>query len=195
MDQARALGYYRACLLKKILREPGLCSDSPPWIVSKNPAFTHKTGHLLKVFPDARFIYLIRSPLETIPSRLSLIRNIWQRRFPGFPNMKADQVEAILADSIRIYLAAEQDLIELPEERRQVVRYTELLKDPRSIIERIYGSFSLPGPDASLLAALDKIARAKGDRVSFHHYELQEFGITESRVRRELAPVFVRYGF
>ena len=194
-DQARVLGYYRACLLKKIMREPALCSGNPPWIVSKNPAFTHKTGHLLKVFPDARFIYLIRTPLETIPSRLSMIRNIWQLRLPGFFNMNANQVEAIFADSIRNYLAAEHDVVELPEERRQVVRYTDLLRDPRSIIERIYGDFSLPGPDASLLAALHKITTAKRSRVSLHHYELKEFGLTESRVRRELAPVFKRYGF
>jgi len=194
-EQVRALGYYRACLLKKVMREPGPSYDSPPWIVSKNPAFTHKVPQLLQVFPDARFVYLVRSPLESIPSRLNLIQSIWRQRFPEFQAMRTDQVEMILADSVRNYLAAETDLVELPEDRCIVVRYCELVADPRAVVTRIYGSLDLPGSDASLCAALEEITTSEQHHVSQHLHTPEEFGITESRLRQELSIVFDRYGF
>ena len=191
--QARALGWYRACLLKKLHREPP-AGDEPAWVVSKNPAFTHKVPELLRVFPDARFIYHVRSPLETIPSRLSLIEAIWQRRFPGFAKMSPRQVEVIVADSLRTYLSAEEELPKLPEGRRLVVRYEDLTRDPRGTVESVYRRFGLPGPDADLAAALARLARREPHE-SKHRYDLAEFGLTEDYLRAKLKVVFDRYGF
>jgi len=193
-QQIAALGWYRACLLKKLAREPGADPADPPWIVSKNPAFTHKVPALLRVFPDARFVNLVRNPLSTIASRLSMIRAIWRRRVPGFTEMSPRQVETILADSLRTYLAGERDLPPLPPDRRLTVRYETLVARPWRVVERIYERFSLPGPDATLSAAL-KALTGRQDHVSRHHYGLEEFGLDEARIREELAPVFERYGW
>lgn len=192
--QISALGWYRACLLKKLAREPGADPADPPWIVSKNPAFTHKVNALLRVFPDARFVNLVRNPLSTIASRLSMIRAIWRRRVPGFRDMTPRQVETILADSIRTYLAGEKDLPALAPDRRLTVRYETLVARPWRVVERIYDRFSLPGPDATLTTALRALT-GRQEHVSRHQYRLSEFGLDEARLRAELAPVFERYGW
>ncbi len=193
-QQIAALGWYRACLLKKLAREPGAGAADPPWIVSKNPAFTHKVPELLRVFPDARFVNLVRNPLSTIASRLSMIRAIWRRRVPGFTDMSPAQVETILADSVRTYLSAERDLPPLPPDRRLTVRYETLVARPWRVVERIYRRFSLPGPDAALTEALSKLT-GRQEHVSAHHYRLEEFGLDEARLRAELGPIFDRYGW
>lgn len=191
--QARALGYYRACLLKKLARDDARAGAR--WIVSKNPAFTHKAPQLAKVFPDARFVYLVRNPLEAIPSRLSLIRAIWRRRFSGFREMTRAQVEVILADSLRAYRSAERDLPTLAGHRRLTLTYDALIADPRAAVSQIYRAFGLPGPDDSLQRALDALAQRAGARRSKHRYRASEFGLDEQRIRSELAEVFERYRF
>jgi hypothetical protein len=192
--QARALGWYRACLLKKLQREPGTGGE-PTWIVSKNPAFTHKVDALLKVFPDARFIYHVRNPLRTIASRLSLFEAIWQRRFPGFGKMTPRQVEVIVADSLRTYLSAEEARPKVPPERWIDVRYDDLTRDPRSVVESVYRHFDLPGPDENLRAELAKLETRTEPHRSAHVYDLAEFGLTEEYLREKLRVVFERYGF
>ena len=193
--KARALGWYRACLLKKLHREARSSQGSPPWIVSKNPAFTHKVPALREVFPDARFILLIRNPLETIPSRLSLIQSIWRRRFPGFEKMTTAHVENILADSLRTYLSAEQDLPGLPERARLTVEYRDLCEAPAQVVRRIYRHFELPDPDPSMERQLAGLSDRSEAPVSAHHYALENFGLDEAKIRGALAPVFERYEF
>ncbi len=192
--QARVLGYYRACLLKKLARDD-VGQPAERWIVSKNPAFTHKVPQLAQVFPDARFIYLVRHPLEAIPSRLSLIRAIWRHRFPGFREMTPRQVDVILADSLRTYRSAERDVPQLPDSRRLTLPYRDFVGDPRRAVLDIYRHFGLPGPDRHLADRLDQLGTDGGSRRARHRYAAADFGLDEARVRRELADVFARYGF
>ncbi|MGM0575834.1 MAG: sulfotransferase [Myxococcota bacterium] len=190
--RAEVLAWYRAVLRKKLFREPG--GDAEAWIVAKNPAFTRKIPALLRAFPDARFVYLVRDPREAIPSRLSLVRAIWRRRFPGFREMRPEQVETLLADSVRTYLRAERDLPQVPTSRRLVVTYDDLVASPADVVRRIYARFALPGPGRVLEARLDDL-EGRPPRPSRHRYGLEEFGLDPDRVTEPLAVVLERYGF
>ena len=44
--------------------------------LSKSNPFIFKIDSVLKVFPDAKFVFLVRDPLETIPSYFSLQENV-----------------------------------------------------------------------------------------------------------------------
>lgn len=197
MDQKiRALGWYRACLQKKMYREsPRGSAPTKKWIVSKNPAFTHKVPELRRVFPRARFVYLVRNPLETIPSRLNLIQQIWRRRFKGFIQMSPRQVETILADSIRTYAAAERDLPTIPDESCLTIQYTDLVADPQEAAERIASHFNLPLSPSALSSAARHLVEVRHPSTSHRRHTLDEFDLEETRIRRQLAAVFDRYGF
>lgn len=189
--QQQALGWYRACLLKKVYREPG----ENVWVVGKNPAFSHKIPELLRVFPDAKFVHLVRNPLETIPSRLSLIRAIWRQRFTADIEMTPTQVAVIVKDSVRTYAAAHRDLQHLPDDVQLTVRYDDFTANVRTTIESIYARFALPGPDESLQAELDARAERGTQHHSEHHYSLEEFGLDESALRAEMADVMAAHDF
>lgn len=194
--KVKTLGWYRACLLKKVHREaPSRADAGPVWVVCKNPAFTQKIPELIRTFPDAMLIHLVRNPLEAIASRLSLIRAIWRHRFKGFHRMTAHQAEVIVEDSLRTYLYAERDLPGLPAERVLTVRYEDLVKNPGRVVRRIYGHFRLPGPDAALGRELDRLKGKRTTPVSGHAYSLREFHIDGQLLARKLAPVLDRYGF
>ncbi|MFU8805515.1 MAG: sulfotransferase family protein [Bradymonadaceae bacterium] len=189
-SQRAVMRWYRSCLMKAI-RDAG---QDEGIFVSKNPAFTKRIDLLLAEFPEAKFVYLIRNPLETIPSRLSLIEAIWQSRFPEFETLEPEHVQAIVADSRRIYLEGEEGLKGIPSERLFVLPYKELIADPggrtRELLEH-FGFEASPGLD-------DALRRREANRImgkKNRRYGLGDYGLCEEDIRRDLAPVFARYGF
>jgi len=190
--QIDAFGWYRACLLKEVYRAPSP-DEHLPWIVSKNPHFSQKIPELMRVFPDARLIYIVRNPLETIASRLDLIRGIWRHRFPEFRDMTPEQAAAIVKDSKRTYLNAERDFYDVPEGQRMIINYEDLLDRLPDTVRRVYSYFDLPGPDAHLGAILDDMDRNWKRHESKHHYDLEEFGVDPKKLKKELAPVFANH--
>ena len=188
----RVLGFYRDALARKLYRDHDN-SGAPRWIVSKNPAFTQKICDLMSTFEDGRFIYLVRDPLQAIPSRLSMLQEIWRRRMPSFHDITAAQVETMLEDSFRTYLFAERDLALVPADRLLIVKHEVLRADPSGTVRQIYDHFGLPGPDDALEAELAR--RQTVGAPAKRALTLEDFHLDEARIRRELAPVFERYGF
>ncbi len=148
--------------------------------VGKNPHLSHRVPELRAALPGVRVVRLVRDPAEAIPSRLSLIRAIWRRRFAGFDELSPHHVERIYANSVRCYLAAEgqADLD---------VAYTDLVADPASTLARLHARFDLPAP-----APIEQVGRAGRTP---HRYSLEAFGLDEARLHRDLAPIYERWGF
>ncbi|MCB9743639.1 MAG: sulfotransferase [Alphaproteobacteria bacterium] len=153
--------------------------------VVKNPHMTHRIASLRRALPGVRVLRLVRDPAEAIPSRLSLLRAIWRRRFPGFTELSPHHVELIYSNSLRNYLSGEgqADLD---------ILYSALLDDPLGVVQRVHARFGLEPWDAASLAALG--AHQRSGRTP-HRYSLAEFGLSEARLRADLAPVYARWGF
>ncbi len=191
-ERRAALEWYRACLLKAAYRAEVKAPNPDRWIVGKNPAFSQRIPDLLKVFPTAKFIHLVRNPLEAVPSRLSLVRAIWRLQRPDFETMSADEVEEIVADSERTYLLPLDDLPGLPPETAITVRFEELTADPNAALTRIYETLHLPGTP---VPATERADRRESSGSSEHRYSLQEFGLSETELRTRFAPAMKAYGF
>ncbi len=189
-QRERALGYYRDVLARKRYRSQR-AGGTARWSLSKNPAFSKKILDLQDLFPQARFIYLVRDPLQAIPSRLSMLRAIWHRRFPAYTELTAAQAETIIEDSLRTYQLAERDLLRVAQHRRIVVQHTELQRDPEGVVRRIYAHFKLPGPGPVLAARL----AALEPRATQRSIDLGDYAFDEDRIRAALPEVFERYGF
>lgn len=147
--------------------------------VGKNPHFTWRSDALRAALPGVRLVQLWRRPEQAIPSRLSLIREVWRRRGLS-QHLATHEVERIYASSVRTYLgglgAADLDL-----------RYEDLVADPLGTVERVHAAFGLEPLDAATRAALGPHLRVGPSR---HRYGLAEFGLDEARLRRDLAPVY-----
>lgn len=193
--QIRAFSWYRACILKKIYREPNKKDDSLPWYVSKNPRFSQRIPQLIQAFPNALLIYMVRNPLETIPSRLSMLSAIWCWRYKDFDQMSPNQVESIVSDSTRSYLLAERDLANVSGDQKIIVKYPELVSNPALTVKTIYSHFNLPGPDEKLSQTLNNLCDNGNKYKSKHKYHSSEYKIDEHRIREELSAIFAKYSF
>ncbi len=189
-EQQIALAWYRACLLKRVNREPSRESGAPVWIVAKNPAFSQRIPQLLRVFPGAKFILLVRNPLETIPSRLSLIREIWRLGYPELERMSLAQVATIVDDSVRTYTYAQRDCALLRPDQLVEIRYHDLKSDLGATIEKVYSQLTLPGSPSDIGNSI-----GEADSPGHHHYSLADFDLSETDLRARLAAVFDAYGF
>ena len=182
-EQMRALCWYRACVRKKLQR-----AGDQGWYVGKNPRFARCLPQLNDVFPDCRVVLLVRNPVETIVSRMSLLRALWRHRSAGFQELSPQHVSWVLKDSIDTYLRTEEGLRAIPQDRLLIVGYRELKAFPSRVVQQITKRFDLPEPADELNTALQHIERQPYR--SDHEYDLHQFGLTEEDIREPLAQVF-----
>ena len=144
-------------------------------------------------FPDAKFIYLIRNPFETIPSLLKLIHTIWNQ-FGMDPKIRVDATRVLAEGCMENYTYAMEVLSELPEERYAIVEYEDLVADPKATVEKVYQRLGLSiSPDFE--AHLSKERSRQKRYHSTNVYSLEEFGLSEAKLSEELADIIERFGF
>lgn len=103
-----------------------------------------RVDHLLRLFPEAKFIHIVRNPYHVYPSLLHLYRTM----LPLYRLDDCDwpEVEEFLTGAysrmMRKYLA-DRDLV--PGGRLAEVRYEDLERDPMGELERLYAALGLPG--------------------------------------------------
>ncbi|MBN1760788.1 MAG: sulfotransferase [Chitinispirillaceae bacterium] len=115
-------------------------------LVLKNPANTCRIRALLDLFPDARFIHVVRNPLDVFPSCMHLFRTLvpicrlQQVHYTAIREYVMVSYETIL----RRYLD-ERSLV--PERNLVEVRFEDFEASPVALLERIYDTFGIAGFD------------------------------------------------
>ncbi|HNP24828.1 MAG TPA: sulfotransferase [Panacibacter sp.] len=116
-------------------------------LVLKSPANTMRIKYLLRIFPDAKFIYLYRNPYDVFYS----MRNLWMRSIRKYCLQQVSK-EAI-AEIVLTHFAAmmeqyEKDKALIPPENLFELQYEQFEKDPFACIKEIYETLGLPSFDA-----------------------------------------------
>ena len=184
----RIMRFYRECVSRQLCFHGG---DRA--FLSKNPTFVMKIQSLAEEFPDAKFVYLIRNPFETIPSLLKLMQTIWL----GL-GLDSDHIESTtreIADGcMRDYNYAVETLSKLPDDRYAIVTYTDLVGDPKTTVEKVYDRL-----DLSISPDFERRLTAERSRQKRYHssnvYSLSEFGLSEAELFEKLSEIIERFGF
>lgn len=118
-------------------------------LVIKNPQHVARVDFLKKMFPDARFVFSLRAPWQTIQS--AAIKDNWSFVTPtAFVNALPQDLllcsAATWAESIDVY-QRERD------EHWIVARHEELLAQPQQVVARLYRELALTDKDAEVRAA------------------------------------------
>jgi hypothetical protein len=159
-------------------------------IVSKNPSFTPKIRSLLEVFPDARFVNLVRDPAELLPSMTNWFAYCWH--YFGAPPEPYPFRRRILDIAGHWYRYPQEVFAELPAEQARVVRFDDLIAETSSIVRELYAAMDLPvSPRFEVI--LDEADRlpTKATRSP----RLDEVGLSSDDIEREFADIRRTYGF
>ena len=112
--------------------------------LSKNPPHTGRVSTLLEMYPDAKFIYLVRNPYTVFESTRNYFRNII--RSLQLQNISDGQLEAdILATYKGLFGKYESEKGLIPEGNLVEVKFEDFEKDPVGMASQIYSSLSLGG--------------------------------------------------
>ena len=114
--------------------------------VLKSPPHTARVGVLAEMFPESRFLHVVRDPFVVIPSTLRLWRSLHDVQ-----SLQVDRGEAleryVFAAFEEMHQAFERDRAALGPDRLFEVRYERLVADPVATMEEVYERLGLGGFD------------------------------------------------
>lgn len=161
-------------------------------IVLKSPTHTARVKTILEVFPDARFIHIVRDPLVVFPSTVRLWKSLSEVQGFQIPRENGGWIERCVLDNfVRMYECFEQDRRDIPPGRIVDLRYEDLVADPVGQMNRLYQELRL-GEFAEVEPAVRAYTRNSRDYKT-NKYQLP--ADVADRVRNRWAPFFQRYGY
>lgn len=158
--------------------------------VLKSPPHTARLGVLAEMFPEAKFIHVVRDPFVVFPSTIRLWRSLDEVQ-----GLQVDRGEAlegyVFACFDEMYSAFERDRTAIPPERLHEVRYEDLVAEPVAVLQRAYAQLRLDGFATARPAIEDQARSMKRYRTNTYQHD--------PRIVREVAgrwrPFIDRYGY
>jgi hypothetical protein len=182
-EKRRLMGYYRACLQKHLY-----VYGEEKTLLSKNASFASLVHSLADEFPDARFIYCLRDPQETLPSQLSSLRGAM---LACGNDPDSAQFRDRMVELLSYYYENLLQVISEPKAgtRQSVINMETLKNDLRNSINAIYQQLGLSASGAFQSALAGQAKQASGFR-SQHAYSARQFGYDEKIIKRRFAHVY-----
>ena len=146
------------------------------FLVSKNPGFVTWVESLKQEFPDACFVGLRRSPLESVPSQLSSIQaGMAAFGFSSRESFVVDQFVDLLA-----HYWHELDRLQesLGRNEYRLVDYEALVPPSEDMVTSLLKEFAYEIKESDL-QRLAKVIQASAKYRSKHRYALEDYGLGE----------------
>ena len=110
--------------------------------VLKSPPHTCRIPTLLELFPDARFVYLVRNPFEVYASTMNLWKTLYRKQALHTPTY-AGLEEYVFEMFVHFHRRVEATTGLIPAGRFHELRYEDLTADPAGEVRRIYDRLEL----------------------------------------------------
>lgn len=116
----------------------------PRRLVLKSPPHTCRIETLLEMFPEARFVHIVRDPYAVFPSTVHLWKSLQTRHGLQRPTF-ADLDEQVLATFAHMHETFQKDRKLIEPSRLYEVRYEDLVRDPIGQMRDLYDHLGLGG--------------------------------------------------
>ena len=162
-------------------------------LITKNVLSTGRIGLILKCFPDARIVYPVRHPFQTIPSFVSMFTKSWKVVNKSIPE-DSEEYRNWANLAIKYYKYWHEISKALPENQFYTVSNTDLMADPENVVIRIYDHFGLKVSRSFEMLLREETRKSKTYK-SAHNYSLERYGLSKDLTYSELKIVFDEYNF
>ncbi len=155
---------------------------------------------LLETFPDAKFIYLVRSPQETIPSHLTLEYNTFkhQKRLKNIPKAKLKRYfyrRYCYDIELYRYFYEVQKKAEISPGNLMVLPYNLLCSDLEKSFTQIENFTGIKSSDELRQAIKKQAGKQKQYQRQHKIIDLQQFGLSKEQIAQDFDFVFEKYNF
>jgi len=170
-----------------------LCEVSyfkPKRIILKSPPHTCRIETLLEMFPQARFVHIVRDPFVVYPSTVHLWKKLYSQTALQAPTF-AGLEERVFDTFTRMYDKFEAERHLIGPGRFCELRYEELVRDPIASMRTVYDQLNL-GEFERLLPALEAyVASTTG-------YETNRYDLPpelRAKIAQRWASFIDKYGY
>jgi hypothetical protein len=111
-------------------------------VVLKNPNHSFRIKVLLDVFPQAKFIHIVRDPYVVYPSSIHLLKSLSRVHSLQRPTFEGLD-ERVLATYVDLYRKVDEGRELVDPSRFYELRYEDLIADPEAQLRRLYEHLEL----------------------------------------------------
>jgi hypothetical protein len=162
----------------------------PRRLVLKSPPHTCRIPTLLELFPDARFVHLVRDPFAVYASTMNLWRKLYRTQAMQTPRFEG--LEEWVFETFNHFhrrVVATRGLV--PTGRFYELKYEDLTKDPHGALRRLYAGLDL-GDFEHLRPKLERYLAAN-ERYERNKWDLSH--AERAEIRRHWGDVIRAYGY
>ena len=187
-QRRRVMRYYRSCLQRHLY-----LNGPDKILLSKATQLSGSIQSLRAEFPDARIINILRNPVESVPSHISVFYTVWNWVDPSIRKDGPESKEyAELATAWFLHL--EKFDISAKSDSYLRIFYTDLVRRPEIVARSIYSHFHIPLTPRATRQIATESQRAL-EYKSSHRYTLEEYGLSPDWINQEVGGMMKRYRF
>ncbi len=173
------LEVFRETFLKLI--KISLWNTNGTQFLSKNPPHTGRVKELVKMFPNAKFIYLMRNPYTVFESTRSFFTNTIQPL--KLEDMSNEEIESnIISIYTKLYHKYEAEKKYIPSGNLIEIKFEDFEQNAFDMTKEIYRSLSLPGFEESKAEIEKYLSKKKGYKKNAYKYEDRTVQLVEQNL-------------
>lgn len=142
-------------------------------LVLKSPPHTGRVGTLIRMFPGAKFIHIVRHPYALFPSTMRLWQSLDEVQGLQLAARHEPLQEYVLQALERMYEGYWSQSPSLPAGSIHEIRFEDLVEDPSGQLERAYQQLDL-GDYSAIKPALESFLR------NARSYRRNDYDLSES---------------
>jgi hypothetical protein len=168
-----------------------LTIKDPRRLVLKSPTHTCRIPALLELFPNARFVHIVRDPYVVFPSTINLWKSLYETH--GLQRPTFDGLEEYVFDTFtHLYARLDQSKPLLAANRFHELRYEELIADPVGQMRLLYERLELDGFERFLPRLNEYLAASAGYKTNRYPNLTPEL---RAKITRRWGHVIRQYGY
>src|SRR6201995_963849 len=192
-EEDRFFKYYASCWRRN------LTLKGANRVLAKTSMLTMRLDAVLRRYPDCKLVYVVRDPVEVIPSGMSLLASVLENGYDVWNRTKEEDQRRWLenlyqasCDMLRYFYEA-QSAGRIPERNLCVVRYEDLINDLEPTMELILELTEIKPTEAFVEEVREQSARQRS-YPSRHEHSPDQFGLDPERIRADLGFVYEAFG-
>ena len=160
-------------------------------LVIKSPPHTGRLGILKDMYPDAKFVHIVRDPRKLFPSTMKLWRSL--DTVQGLQvGENEPRLRKFVFDSLRtMYRSFDEDRKGIPSNQLVEVKYEDLVRDPVGVVRGVYRDLELPDFETIEPQIQSKMQQEKDYKTNRFSSDNQE----EAVILQEWREYATKYGY
>jgi len=171
-----------------------LISSKHNQIIAKLFSVSANTPNFQHHFPMGKILYMVRDPLSVIPSGLSLVTGVLDKKF-GFWSLPEEKrkryIDRLYHALVELLIRFHDDWVHdrIDKNRVLIVKYDRMMNQFDDLMEEILRFLNIE-PTEKLMEKIKRTADSQRKFKSEHKYDLEKFGLSKEQIKNDCSCIY-----